>query len=85
VAWYARELPLLRWAALGLNLLLLLATPVHGGHFVIDIAAGIVLALATVALVSRIAAGRPARSRSGRLVIEAPCAPPHEPAPQPTN
>lgn len=62
LAWYARRLPFWRWVGLGLNAMVLLAVPIHGGHHLVDMLGGlaatmlaIVLAGATVAW-----AGRPA-------------------------
>ncbi|MBV8036193.1 phosphatase PAP2 family protein [Roseateles sp.] len=39
----------LRWPGLVLNLLMLAATPVEGGHYLVDVLAGVALALAVVA------------------------------------
>ena len=44
VAWYARELKVVRWFALGLNTVVLVATPIQGGHHVVDVLAGFVVA-----------------------------------------
>jgi hypothetical protein len=40
VAWHARKLPFLRWPAILLNGAVLLATPVQGGHHLLDVLAG---------------------------------------------
>ena len=40
VVWHARELPVLRWVALALNAVVLIATPIQGGHHVVDVLAG---------------------------------------------
>jgi hypothetical protein len=40
VVWYARELPVIRWIVAGLNAVVLIATPIQGGHHVIDVVAG---------------------------------------------
>jgi hypothetical protein len=48
--WYARNVPWLRWAALALNIAVLIATPIHGGHHLIDLIGGGAVALAAVAL-----------------------------------
>ena len=40
VVWYARELPVVRWFALALNAVVLIATPIQGGHHVVDVLAG---------------------------------------------
>jgi membrane-associated phospholipid phosphatase len=39
-------IPVLRWPVLGVNALMLAATPIDGSHYFIDVVAGIVLALA---------------------------------------
>jgi hypothetical protein len=43
-----------RWIALGLNSLLLIATPAYGSHYVVDVIAGIVVAAACWIVVARI-------------------------------
>ena len=43
-----------RWFALGLNILLVLATPAYGSHYVIDVIAGILIAAACWAAVARL-------------------------------
>jgi PAP2 superfamily protein len=40
VVWYARELSYVRWGALALNIVVLVATPIQGGHHVVDVLAG---------------------------------------------
>jgi PAP2 superfamily len=40
VAWYARELPYIRWPVIALNAVVLIGTPIQGGHHVIDVVAG---------------------------------------------
>jgi len=40
VVWYARELSTVRWFALALNVVVLVATPIQGGHHVVDVLAG---------------------------------------------
>lgn len=50
VTWYARELPGLRWLLLGVNATVLVATPIQGGHHVIDIVAGIAVAALSIFL-----------------------------------
>jgi hypothetical protein len=44
VAWYARNLKVIRWIAVGLNAVVIVATPIQGGHHVIDVLAGFVVA-----------------------------------------
>jgi membrane-associated phospholipid phosphatase len=54
VMWYAWPLRYLRWPALALNTLVLLSTPVQGGHHLVDVMGGLVLAAASIALAERI-------------------------------
>jgi hypothetical protein len=42
-----------RWLALGLNILLVIATPAYGSHYVVDVIAGIVIAVACWLAVAR--------------------------------
>jgi hypothetical protein len=51
--WYARHLKGLRWVALGLNIAVLAATPIQGGHHLIDLIGGAVVALCAIALAER--------------------------------
>ncbi|HVU21395.1 MAG TPA: phosphatase PAP2 family protein [Rhizomicrobium sp.] len=55
VAWYAWPLKTLRWPALILNALVLIATPIQGGHHVVDVFAGFVVAAAGIAIANRVA------------------------------
>jgi membrane-associated phospholipid phosphatase len=55
VAWYAWNIRLLRWPLLVLNLLVIVSTPVEGGHHFVDVFAGLALAAASIALADRIA------------------------------
>ena len=48
VVWYARTIPTARWIALGVNAVVLIATPIQGGHHVVDVLAG--FAVAAVAI-----------------------------------
>lgn len=48
VVWYARELNVVRWYALALNSVVLVATPIQGGHHVVDVLAGFVVAVISV-------------------------------------
>ena len=43
----------LRWLALGLNILLVIATPAYGSHYVVDVIAGILIAAVCWAAVTR--------------------------------
>lgn len=60
LAWYARR-SVLRWPALGLNAAVLMAIPIHGGHHIVDLLGGlvvaalaIVMARATIAVAARV-------------------------------
>lgn len=48
VVWYARRLSVIRWCALALNAIVLVATPIQGGHHVVDVAAGFAVAATAV-------------------------------------
>lgn len=48
--WYSRTLPVLRWITLALNVAVLIATPIHGGHHLIDLFGGFAVAAASVAV-----------------------------------
>lgn len=54
--WYARKLPVLRWAALALNILVVASTPIHGGHHLVDLIGGAATTCAAVWLSGRILA-----------------------------
>lgn len=47
--WAAWRTPWLKWIVLGVNIAMLLATPVHGSHYFIDIIAGGAVAAVTIA------------------------------------
>ena len=44
LTWYTRHLPYVRWVSLLLNGLMIAATPIHGGHHVVDIFGGVAVA-----------------------------------------
>lgn len=48
VVWYARELAVIRWIALVINAVVLIATPIQGGHHVVDVLAGFAVAAAAI-------------------------------------
>lgn len=50
VAWYARDLKRIGWAAVALNLGVLIATPIQGGHHAVDLAGGFAVTVAAIAL-----------------------------------
>ncbi|MGH6819807.1 MAG: phosphatase PAP2 family protein, partial [Methylocella sp.] len=56
-AYAARPLRLLKIPLLALNLLIILSTPFEGGHYFIDIIAGVILAALTISLPGYISFG----------------------------
>jgi hypothetical protein len=48
VVWYARELAFVRWLVLVLNSIVLVATPIQGGHHVVDVLAGFVVTVLAI-------------------------------------
>jgi hypothetical protein len=54
VLWYAREIPVVRWIALVLNAIVLIATPIQGGHDVVDVLAGAAVTAAAIWVSNRI-------------------------------
>ena len=52
--WYLRDVKILRWPVLMLNLAVLLATPVQGGHHAIDVLAAFPVAALAIFLASQI-------------------------------
>ncbi|WP_342361255.1 phosphatase PAP2 family protein [Terrarubrum flagellatum] len=48
------RVPYLRWAALVLNLAMLAATPIEGGHYFVDLIAGAVIAIVAWAIAQRV-------------------------------
>lgn len=65
VAWHARKLAVIRWIALALNAVVLVATPIQGGHHVVDVFAGAVTAVLAIlfsnAVLAYAARARPLR------------------------
>jgi hypothetical protein len=59
-------LPVLRWIGLALNLALIAATPIDGGHYFVDVFSGIAIALASLHI-ARSLARRPARAADPSL------------------
>jgi hypothetical protein len=55
VAWYLRDVKILRWPVLALNLAVLLATPVQGGHHLVDVLASFPVAALSILVASRLA------------------------------
>jgi membrane-associated phospholipid phosphatase len=65
--------PILRWVFLGLNVVMLIATPIDGSHYFIDVLAGVALAVPCLMAANAIAT----RTASGRLPGAAKLAPRH--------
>ena len=55
ILWYLRDVKLLRWPVLALNLAVVLATPVQGGHHFIDVLASFPVAALSIFTVARLA------------------------------
>lgn len=51
--WYARQEKWLRWPSLALNLVVLVAIPIQGGHHLVDMFGGVALTIAAVWLSNR--------------------------------
>jgi len=66
IVWYARKLPLLRWVALVLNIAVLISTPIQGGHHLIDVFGGGIVALAAIALAGRIVRAASSKPQTNR-------------------
>ena len=48
-AWATWRTPVVRWIGLALNVLMLIATPIHGDHYLVDVLSGLAVAAAAVA------------------------------------
>jgi hypothetical protein len=57
LAWHARREPWLRWPALALNLVVLVAIPVQGGHHLMDMLGGVVVTVAAILISRRLVEG----------------------------
>jgi membrane-associated phospholipid phosphatase len=68
----ARPLRILRYPLLALNLLIILSSPAMGGHYFIDIFAGVILAALTVGLPGYILGGIRRRSKKNIRHADAP-------------
>ena len=66
VVWYARELSTVRWFALALNIVVLVATPIQGGHHIVDVLAGF-----GVAAIGVFFANAMTRPRENRVTVGA--------------
>lgn len=57
------HVPYLRWPGLALNMLMIAATPIEGGHYLVDIFAGIAIAILAHAAAARLL--RPGQAKGG--------------------
>ena len=71
---YTRTIAALRWPALILNLVVLIATPFQGGHHLVDVLAGVPVAVLAVALAARFRADT-ARQLSRPVLVPPPAEP----------
>lgn len=55
VAWYARSLPRLFWPLLVINALILISTPIQGGHHLVDVLASFPVTAMSIWLAARMA------------------------------
>jgi hypothetical protein len=69
--WAAWRTPYLKWAIVAVNGMLLLATPVHGSHYLVDVFAGIAIAIASIAATQSALAAL-AERRAARRVLRLP-------------
>ena len=63
--------PWLRWPFVALNLLLIAATPIDGGHYFVDVAAGLAIAWAALALAARLGRALPGAARPAIAAADA--------------
>jgi hypothetical protein len=49
-AWAAWRTPFFKWLLVALNATMLIATPIHGSHYFVDVIAGVVIAVASIAV-----------------------------------
>ncbi len=55
LAWMCWHMPVIRWPLLIINISLIVATPVVGGHYLVDVLAGVVLGACAIPVARRIA------------------------------
>ena len=73
LTWYARKIPFVRWLALALNVTVLVSTPIHGGHHLVDLAGGMIVPVAAIVLADRIVAW--AKAKAGAAIAPQTLAP----------
>jgi hypothetical protein len=62
-AWVFWSVPVLRWPALGLNIAMVAATPIHGGHYFVDLLGGAAVGILALKLAAALS-GAVERSES---------------------
>jgi hypothetical protein len=56
LVWYTRRVAFLRWPSLALNVAVLVAVPIQGGHHLVDLFGGVVVSVAAIAIAEAIVA-----------------------------
>lgn len=62
--------PVVRWCVFGLNGLMLVATPAYGSHYVVDVIAGVIIAVACWAVVIRLVSSNADAKRKHHAAID---------------
>jgi membrane-associated phospholipid phosphatase len=63
--------PIARWISVGVNLLMLVATPIDGSHYVVDVLAGVLIAIVCVLAARRLVSGMVAMPATARAFAPA--------------
>lgn len=66
VAWYAKDIKYVRWPVFAINAVVLISTPIQGGHHVIDVVAGFGVATISILAAEKLTAVA-ARRRTARF------------------
>ncbi len=69
-AWAFWKVPYVRWAGIAVNALLILSTPTAGAHYFVDVAAGAVVALLSIAMAGWILRPRPAIDKQKSAAVD---------------
>jgi len=62
--WYARDLKFLRWPAIALNVAVLAAIPIQGGHHLVDAFGGAAVTALSIALSAWIVSAAAKRAKT---------------------
>ncbi len=54
LAWLFWQIPIIRWVLVPFNIILILATPVVGGHYFVDVIAGVIIGLTVVTITNHV-------------------------------